>query len=151
MKADLRYSHQGSEVSVPLDSSLVDPKSLDALIKEFHVRHERLYGFSLEQPVEIVTLRVAVSGDVGTVEMPLRPSGLGSPEQALLGQRQVYFGRFDVSGGFAPCQIYSREQLAPGSNISGPAILEGTDSTVVINPDWHGLIDDYGNCILRPA
>ena len=143
--ADLRYSHQGSEVSVPYDSIQVDQKSLDALIKEFHVRHERLYGFALEQPVEIVTLRVAVTGDVGTVDMPLRPSGLTSPENAVLHQRQVFF---DGSGGFVPCHIYNREKLAPGSIIRGPAILEGMDSTVVINPDWHGQIDDHGNCIM---
>ena len=151
--ADLRYSHQGSEVSVPLDSTQVDQKSLDALIKEFHVRHERLYGFALEQPVEIVTLRVAVTGDLGTVEMPLRPSGLGAPDQAVIGQRQVYFDGIDGGGdgaGFSPCHIYGREQLAPGSDVSGPAILEGADSTVVINPGWHGQIDDHGNCVLRP-
>jgi len=131
-----------------LDSTQVDQKALDALIKEFHVRHERLYGFALEQPVEIVTLRVAVTGDLGTVEMPLRPSGLGAPDQAVIGQRQVYFDR---PKGFVQCHIYGREQLAPGSTIKGPAILEGTDSTVVIDPDWHGQIDDYGNCILRPG
>jgi len=149
--ADLRYSHQGSEVSVPLDSKIVDQPSMDALIKEFHVRHERLYGFALEQPVEIVTLRVAVSGDVGTVEMPLLPGGLGSPEQAVLGQRQVYFEQLDGSVGFAPCQIYDRDRLSAGSDIKGPAILEGDDSTVVIIPGWHGQIDDYGNCIMRPV
>lgn len=149
--ADLRYSHQGSEVSVPLDSKIVDQPSMDALIKEFHIRHERLYGFALEQPVEIVTLRVAVSGDVGTVEMPLLPGGLGSPDQAVLGQRQVYFEQLDGSVGFAPCQIYDRDRLSAGSDIKGPAILEGDDSTVVIIPGWHGQIDGYGNCILRPV
>ena len=149
--ADLRYTHQGSEVSVPLDSNQVGLKSLHALIKEFHFRHERLYGFALEQPVEIVTLRVSVTGDVGTVEMPLRPSGLGSPDQAVVSHRQVYFGGFDGSGGFTSSNVYGREQLAPGSTISGPAILEGTDSTVIINPGWYGQIDDHGNCIMSPG
>ena len=148
--ADLRYSHQGSEVSVPYESMQVDPRSLDALIKEFHVRHERLYGFALEQPVEIVTLRVAVTGDVGTVDMPRLPGCLASPENAILHQRQVFFDGFNGSGGFIPCHVYDRGRLAPGSNIKGPAILEGMDSTVVINPDWRGQIDDYGNCVMRP-
>jgi len=25
------------------------------------------------------------------------------------------------------------------------------DSTVVINPGWTSLVDDYGNCIIRPG
>jgi len=24
------------------------------------------------------------------------------------------------------------------------------DSTVLINPGWAALVDDYGNCIIRP-
>ena len=39
---------------------------------------------------------------------------------------------------------------SPGANIVGPAILEGMDSTVLINPGWNGQIDEYGNCIMRP-
>ena len=145
--ADLRYAHQGSEVSVPLPSGRLDSMTLESVIQEFHSRHERLYGFALDQPVEIVTLRVAASGDVGTVDLHLLPDGLGSPQEAVIEDRQIFF---DAPGGFVSCQVFQRDELAPGSNISGPAILEGMDSTVVINPGWHGEIDDYGNCILRP-
>jgi len=96
--------------------------------------------------VEIVTLRVTASGDVGSVEMPLRPSGLVGPEQAIAGQRPVFF---DEAGGFVDCKIYDRDLLASGSGIEGPAILEGMDSTVLINPGWTGQIDEYGNCIMQ--
>ena len=51
---------------------------------------------------------------------------------------------------FVPCDIYDRDRLAPGSSINGPAILEGMDSTVLINPGWTGQIDKYGNCIMEP-
>ncbi|MCH2505716.1 MAG: hypothetical protein MK125_09205 [Dehalococcoidia bacterium] len=57
---------------------------------------------------------------------------------------------FDESDGFVPCNIYRRDQLTPGASISGPAILEGMDSTGLINPGWAALVDDYGNCIIRP-
>lgn len=145
--ADLRYAHQGSEVTVSLGGGPATVETLEALIQEFHAQHRLLYGFSLDQPVEIVTFRVTVSGDVGSVAIPRRPGGLDSPEKAIIDCRQVYF---DQSGGFVPCDIYSRDQLAPGASISGPAILEGMDSTVVINPGWAALVDDYGNCIIRP-
>ena len=145
--ADLRYAHQGSEVTVQFDAGRVDGNSLALLIQEFHARHRQLYGFELDQPVEIVTLRVTVSGDVGSVAMPRRPGGLGSVEQAILNQRQVFF---DQLKGFVSCNIYSRDQLAPGAAIAGPAILEGMDSTVVVNPGWRAVVDDYGDCVIRP-
>ncbi|MDP7085852.1 MAG: hydantoinase/oxoprolinase family protein, partial [Dehalococcoidia bacterium] len=145
--ADLRYAHQGSEVTVPLGDGQATGETLDALIQAFHSQHQRLYGFALDQPVEIVTLRVTVSGDVGSVDIPRQPGGSDSPSKAILDRRQVYF---DQSNGSVPCHIYSRDQLAPGASVSGPAILEGMDSTVVINPGWATLVDDYGNCIVRP-
>jgi N-methylhydantoinase A len=146
--ADLRYAHQGSEVTVGFAASKVSGEAIAGVIQEFHTRHEQLYGFALDQPVEIVTLRVAASGDVGSVDMPRRPDGLDAPEKAIASQRPVYF---DESGGFVPCNIYARDRLAPGSSIDGPAILEGMDSTVLINPGWTGKIDKYGNCILEPS
>ena len=145
--ADLRYAHQGSEVTVPLIGKQATGESMDALIQEFHAQHQQLYGFSLDQPVEIVTLRVTVSGDVGSVALPRWDGVSYSAEKAILDRRQVYF---DQGNGFVPCNIYSRDQLSLGASISGPAILEGMDSTVVINPGWTSLVDDCGNCIIRP-
>ena len=145
--ADLRYTHQGSEVTVSFDGSQVTGETIGGAIQEFHNHHEQLYGFALDQPVEIVTLRVSASGGVGSVDMPERQGGLVAPEQAIASRRQVFF---DESGGFVPCDIYDRDRLAPGSSINGPAILEGMDSTVLINPGWTGQIDKYGNCIMEP-
>ena len=145
--ADLRYAHQGSEVTVPLSGKQATGESMDALIQEFHAQHQQLYGFSLDQPVEIVTLRVTVSGDVGSVALPRWDGVSYSAEKAILDRRQVYF---DQGNGFVLCNIYSRDQLSLGASISGPAILEGMDSTVVINPGWTSLVDDCGNCIIRP-
>ena len=144
--ADLRYMHQGSELTILYQHSRVDRAGLDALIQEFHRRHEQLYGFALEQPVEIVTVRVTASGQVGTVKMPNLATGNGSLDQALIDRRPVYF---EESQGFVQCAIYRREGLYPQARIAGPAILEGMDATVVINPGWDSRVDEYGNCIMR--
>ena len=144
--ADLRYTHQGSELTIQYQHSQVDRVGLDALLQEFHRRHEQLYGFALEQPVEIVTVRVTASGQVGTVKMPHLATENGSLDQALIDRRPVYF---EESQGFVQCAIYRREGLYPQARIAGPAILEGMDATVVINPGWDSRVDEYGNCIMR--
>ena len=146
--ADLRYAHQGFEVTVDLAGKASDAANLDAMFQQFHCEHDRLFGFSLDQPVEIVTLRVTALGHLEQAKVAPLARGSNTPAEALLGQRQVYF---DDAAGFVPCSIYHRAKLPPGSITYGPAILENADSTVVIDPGWGGRIDDYGNCIMRPA
>ena len=146
--ADLRYAHQGSEVTVEFAGRTVDAASLEATIQSFHKEHRRLFGFSLDQPVEIVTLRVTAYGHLDSVSMAPLSRDLGAPSEALMGRRPVYF---DDAGGFVPCDIFDRARLGPGSTMDGPAILENVDSTVVIDPGWQARIDDYGNCIMHPA
>ncbi len=146
--ADLRYAHQGFEVTVDFAGSAVDPAGLDDTIEGFHAEHGRLFGFSLDQPVEIVTLRVTAFGHLDSVSVASLSRDLGAPSDALVGRRQVYF---DDAGGFVPCEILDRANLGPGSTVDGPAILENVDSTVVIDPGWQARIDDYGNCIMCPA
>ena len=146
--ADLRYLHQGAEVTVEWPGRIVDPTALEATLQQFHIEHSRNYGFSLDQPVEIVTLRVSARGrQDATMTKPLsRHSGSSAP-QAMVGQRPVYFDHTDR---FVATDIYDRSRLVPGIVIAGPAILENLDSTVVIDPGWSGRIDECGNCIMRP-
>lgn len=149
--ADLRYAHQGSELTIPYSGSHVNADGLRAMLGEFHQQHEQLYGFSLDQPVEIVTLRVTAAGQVGRVQLQTLPSADGSGDtittaDALIERRPVYFHE---TSGFVECPIYDRAILRPNSEIDGPAILEGMDSTVVINPGWRSRTDRYGNCIIR--
>ena len=149
--ADLRYAHQGSELTVPYRSPSIDADGLRSLVTEFHGEHRQLYGFSLDQSVEIVTLRVTASGHVGAAILP--PTAVGDDWEAGSGpiaapdsHRRVYF---DEITSFTDCPIYARDKIRPGSVIPGPAIFEGMDSTVVINPGWESRIDQYGNCMLK--
>ena len=144
--ADMRYTHQGFEVATDLKGGSVDEKSMEGLLDEFHRRHKQLFGFSLDQPAEVVTLRVSALGALGAAPMP-RLMGKPVPvEKAVKEQRPVFFQEHSAP---ALCDIFRREMLSPDSIVQGPSILEGVDSTVVINPGWQGRIDEYGNCILQ--
>ena len=144
--ADMRYTHQGFEVATDLKGGFLDEKSIDGLLSEFHRRHKQLFGFSLEQPVEVVTLRVSALGTLGTARIP-RLTGKSVPVEKAVKERRPVF--FQEQGAPALCDIFKREMLSPDSVVQGPSILEGMDSTVVINPGWQGRIDQYGNCILE--
>ena len=144
---DLRYQHQGSEITIPLEQDTIDDKSLLRATDDFHQQHQRLYGFSLDQPVEIITLRVSMTSDVGEIGIPLLPK-LNRTGTTIKGRRDVFFANTTE---FIQCDIHARDLLQPGMFIKGPAIIEGLDSTVLINPNWQSEIDAYGTCILRKS
>lgn len=144
--ADLRYRHQGFEITVPWDESDL---SVDGLVRRFHERHRRLYTYALEDaPVEIVTLRVSATGGLRRLTLPRLPARTGSAVQARTGRRRVYF---EEMAGWVECATYDRASLPPGGILAGPAIVEQLDATTVVLPGQRATVDRVGNLIVRVA
>jgi len=138
--ADLRYRHQGFELTVPWAGPALD---VDALIERFHERHERLYTYALrDAPVEIVTLRVAASGRVRRFALPAVGARRARPQRA---RRRVYF----AGRGWIDTACVQREALGAGARVVGPAIVEQLDATTVVPPGQRGRVDRFGNLIIR--
>jgi len=139
--ADLRYRHQGFEITVPWPERDL---SVDALIRRFHERHRQLYSYALpDAPVEIVTLRVAAAGRMRRFALPAlgrrRPAARSRHER-----RRAYFsGR-----GWVDCPIIEREALGMGAELVGPAVVEQLDSTTVVLPGQRAHVDRFGNLIV---
>jgi N-methylhydantoinase A/oxoprolinase/acetone carboxylase beta subunit len=143
--ADMRYIGQAYELDVPLGAPLAAER-LDAVLDAFHAAHERVYGYARKgQRVEFVNFRA-----VHTYPLPrprLRPATRagGTAEEARIGQRRAWFS----PGGFVLTAVYDRGRLPLGARVSGPAIVEQTDTTTVIPPGHAGLVEPSGNLRLR--
>ena len=59
------------------------------------------------------------------------------------GERNVW-----VDGGWQSAKIYNRLDLPEESSISGPALLEQSDTTIFLEPDLEGSVDKLGNLII---
>ena len=143
--ANARYRGQGFELDVPMDGGKVGPTQVAELVEGFHDAHKRRYGYeSHDNPVEIVNLRVIV---VGTLPKPQLAAasvdGGADPSAAALGAREVYF-----DGRLVSTTRYERGRLTPGDVISGPAIIEQLDTTVVVWPEQRARVDAYRNLVL---
>jgi N-methylhydantoinase A len=44
--------------------------------------------------------------------------------------------------------IYQRDHMAPGQEISGPAVVEQLDSTTLVFPHYRAVVDRFGNLII---
>jgi N-methylhydantoinase A len=62
--------------------------------------------------------------------------------KALKGRRAVYVPE---ALGYASCAVYDRYALAPGAEISGPALVEEPESTVYIGAAAKGTVTRSGD------
>jgi N-methylhydantoinase A len=140
--ADLRYRHQGFELTVPWPERDL---AVGALLARFHARHRQLYTYALaDAPVEIVTLRVAAAGRVRRFTLPsLARRGTTSTPAP---RRRVHF----PGTGWRACPRLDRERLGVGAVVTGPAIVEQPDTTTVVPPGHRARVDRVGNLVIQP-
>lgn len=131
---DMRYHGQGHEISV----GLAPGGGIDTLPEAFRSAYEALYQFSyLEAPLVITTWKVEARGPAAGLDAGYRlqgPQGQSSGETssaAIKGHRDAYF---DAVTGYQSTPVYNRYDLAPGTRVPGPALIEEHESTVVIGP-----------------
>jgi len=47
--------------------------------------------------------------------------------------------------------VYDRDALPEGFAFAGPAIVQQTDTTTLVEPGWSGVVDRAGNLILTSS
>ena len=145
-EADVRYFRQGYEFSMEVNPNTLTNGGLESLTSRFGAAHEQLYGFKLDQPVELVNLRAVGTGEVEKIKFPKFEKGSQDPSGAVEKQHQVYF-----DGNFVMTNIYDRNKLTSGNRITGPAVITQKDSTSIIHPGHVGEVDEYLNILIYPA
>jgi N-methylhydantoinase A/oxoprolinase/acetone carboxylase beta subunit len=130
---DMRYQGQGYEINVPFTP---------AFRADFNREYERLYGYSnSDRTTEVVNVRVNAAGITRKYILPSSPCE-PKPLPVAKETRPAWFG-----GNWRDTSIYHSEQLNTGMAGTGPAIITGGHSTIVIPPNFGFRIDDKGTLI----
>lgn len=148
LSLDLRYYGQTPYMNLRLASIPQNREDLETLVAEYRRRYEAEFGYQLPEEVatvEIVNARVAAIGATEDVELATAEEN-GSAESGPKGSRDVYF---DEIGDFAETPIYDRAGLDAGATIAGPAVIEQTDTTVLVPPNARARVDRYLNVIIE--
>jgi N-methylhydantoinase A len=139
--ADLAYVGQSYFLQVPLEG--LGATTTARLYHDFRAAHHRVYGHSMENAVRIVNLRAVhrarANSSIG--ERPYMPSG--KPPRKP--------GRTIVVGGGAeraPSTVWDRTALPSGSTITGPAIIEQSDTTTLVPGGWIATVNVDGSLIM---
>ena len=142
--ADMRYRKQGFDVRVAIPDGVLDKSKVDDIRERFETAFEAVYGHRVpDTPVDVVSWRVIASGPRPKLRLPEMPAGKGKAK-ALKGRRSVYL---PDAKALAEVPVYDRYAMAPGETLSGPAIIEERESTVVIPGPAKIRIDRWRNLI----
>jgi N-methylhydantoinase A len=143
--AEARYRHQVWQLDVPLREGRLDTaRALAVLVEDFHAVHEEVYAVRDERAViEVVNLRARVTCPLGggvadTVAI--------DHTREVLPSRGVYF----AGSGEVYAAILRLESMGPGTQVSGPAIVESSFTTVVLNPGASAERSASGSLVIVP-
>ena len=130
--ADLKVAGQTYELTVRLpQQGPMSAASILALVDAFGRLYRERYAFFFEhEPIELVNLRLAAFGLNDTIDLkcftPRSPDGGGGSRRV----RPVYFDGM----GYVETSIIKRDELQPGRQLSGPAVIEEATSSTLLPP-----------------
>jgi N-methylhydantoinase A len=125
----MRYLGQNYEHKIEISGNRLTDESLVAVFQRFETLHDDFYGYHLAgEVIEIVTIGVTA---VGSTRLSLPPFAISGRSANRKRTRSVYFR----DSGFVDTPIVQRDSLLFGGMLDGPAIIEETNSTILVSPN----------------
>ncbi len=143
--AEMRYLGQGYEISVPItdgDFSEFAKGKIQALFdKSYQFLYGRIYP---DVKVEFMNLRLNARLPNPPLKIRSLPTN-GDISKALKGRRKS----FDAdSKSFIDYPVYDRYEFFAGATLTGPAIIEEKETTIVMPPSTELIVDSFGTIII---
>src|SRR5665213_177561 len=142
---DARYVGQNFELSfqISYDAQRFD---MQAARVAFEAVHRRFYGYDhVSNEMEIVTLRLRASVPGPKIDVYRQPLVARAGALRPKAMRTVVF---DPAMNPVECPVFDRQELRPGDDIKGAAIIEQMDTTTLVPPDFHATVDGTSSLLL---
>jgi len=139
----MKYYGQLDDVEVV--SPVADLDSMgnwEALVKDFEDLFTKMFTLAARPDVGAYHINeVCVIAKVDTVKPVLRSYPLADPAptaECKKGTRPVF-----IRGKWQDADIWEMEKLIPGNEIEGLAVIEASNTTLFVPPEWHVKIDEH--------
>jgi len=147
---DMQFQGQTHLLRVPLERPDVDTETLQRLFEEAYFKRFRVALDDIR--ANLVNANCSVIGARAELDL----SALIDPadrketlEDALLSRRPVWFASGETGGGWHDTPVYWRDHLPEGFSLTGPAIVQQMDTTLLIEPGDRASGDADGNIIVE--
>ena len=144
---DMRYAGQTSELTITMPQRSFSPHTLEALGEAYAQEHEKTYGYRVDEPCQLVNLRVIARGISEEARVPEHMELSAQPVADKLRDRKVYF---DLQKEWINTSAVERAAIANGTS-EGPLVIEEYDSTTLVPPGWRASLDSLKNIVLERA
>jgi N-methylhydantoinase A len=132
---NLRYKGQSYELSIPYSENFI------AL---FHQAHELNFGYSLpDTPLELVSIQCSITVRRTKHQLP-RKGVVPLKEIHPAAEKYVYLGERPEK-----ISVFTRSDILPGQNISGPALVIDNYTTVLVPSSFELGVDSLYNIIIQ--
>ncbi|MCA9651075.1 MAG: hydantoinase B/oxoprolinase family protein [Myxococcales bacterium] len=141
-RVDLRYAGTETALTVPLPAA-DDPDPVGTLRAAFEAEHRRELGYDRpEHPVEAVTVRVEIRGELPPPSLP--PIAAAKALPPPLRATSLY-----LRGTWHQAPVYLRHALGRGPVLHGPALVLDDTGTLVLEPGWTLRVAEEGSLALH--
>jgi N-methylhydantoinase A len=147
LSLDVRYYGQTPYMNLRIDGSLMDAAAIERLELRYREQYQREFGYQLPADmarIEVVNARAAAIGLVATVDP--QPSAVRATGDLQMRDRRPVF--FESNGEFTDTPIFDRDLLSPGARFTGPAIVQQSDTTLLIPPGASAQVDQHLNILI---
>jgi N-methylhydantoinase A len=147
--AEMRYRQQVNELRIPAPQGVYQQAELEQLIDAFEREYELLFGSGSGYPqagFAITSLRVTARARV--IEHEFVAAEAGEPVGVEpTSWREVVWYELDSTPRRTP--VYDGGRLRPGDRVTGRAIIEFIDTTVVLRQDQRATVDARSSIVIE--
>ncbi len=144
--AHLQFRGQVHTVSVPVeDEDLAAGDGGERVIERFVAMYEAKYGPGTayrKAGVELVTFSVEALARLPKPAFDALPLGDADAGRAWKEDRKIYLHE---TGAFDSVPVFGADRLRPGHRLSGPALIEAEDMTILVHPGQEMWMDGFLN------
>ncbi len=144
---EMRFRSQIHVLNVPMPSRDVEADDVDALVERFIDQYEARFGKGsalAETGVEITSFRLVATSPVPRHALrPARETGSGGRLEPK-GRREIFCG-----GSWSKAEIYLADELFAGASIAGLAVVEASDTTIVVGQNQRATVDALGSLVIE--
>jgi N-methylhydantoinase A len=142
---DMRYVGQEHSVRLPIVGAFTATEA-GRLKAAFGEAHERAYGHTMPDPVEVVAVRLSAVGRQARPHVPQQEAREGVTVQPRA-TRQV----IQVDGSLAAYALHHRDDFRHGDQILGPAVISEHTGTTVLHAGDSASVGAYGHIVITVA
>ena len=138
----IQYQGQQSQIQIPINTNN-GSIPIASIEEKFHQAHEDYYGHRRSKAsINIIRIGLKVVGELSSK----KEKAIANINKNLTSQRKRMVGFH--TGEWYLSKIYNFDELNSGFKISGPAVIESIDSTIMIPPRTNATYNKFGTIVI---